>query len=120
LALKKQFHIHKELYLTPAIIVLILSILPQGILSFSVACTELKHWQRYILLITYFLSYIPPMLGFILQVLPSSGYTTEFKESSIGKLRFFKWMLAPKPQQKKEQNIIDRVIIPAEVKSSEN
>jgi hypothetical protein len=119
LALKKQFHIHKELYLTPAIIVLILSILPQGILSFSVACTELKHWQRYILLITYFLSYIPPMLGFILQVLPSSGYTTEFKESSIGKLRFFKWMLAPKPQQKKEQNIIDRMIMPAEVKPPE-
>ncbi len=115
IALKKQFHIHKELYLSPAIIVLILSILPQGILSSSVACTELKHWQRYILLITYFLSYVPQMLGFILQVLPSSGYTTEFKESLFGKLRFFKWMLAPKRQQ----NIIDRTIISAELKPPE-
>jgi hypothetical protein len=114
-ALKKQFHTHKELYLTPAIIVLILSILPQGILSISIVCTELKHWQRYMLLITYFLSYLPQMLGFILQVLPSSGYTTEFKETSIGKLRFFKWMLASKPQQAIRKDIINLAMISSEL-----
>lgn len=121
LALKKQFHIHKELYLTPTIIVLILSIFPQGILSFTVACTELKHWQRYILLITYFLSYIPPMLGFILQVLPSTGFTAEFEETSIGKLRLFKWMFATKSQKKKQQVLSDfRTIISAEIKPLES
>jgi hypothetical protein len=112
--LRKQFHTHRELYLTPAIIVLMLSILPQGILSFSAACIELKQWQRYILLSTYFFSYLPQMLGFILQVLPSSGYTTEFKETSLGKLRFFKWMLASRQQPKKQKDVFNMSVIAAD------
>jgi hypothetical protein len=81
---KKQFKKHKEHYLTPMII--ILSSLPQIILSFSYACTEPKEpWQRYILLTTYFLSYLPQMLGFILYVLPSTTYTKEFHQTIIGK-----------------------------------
>jgi hypothetical protein len=113
--LRKQFYTHRELYLTPTIIVLILSVLPQGILSYSVACTELKHWQRYILLIACFLSYLPQILGFILQVLPSSGYTREFKETSIGNRRFFKLILVRKPQQKKLKDVINIAMIAAEL-----
>ena len=61
---RKQLRTQKELYITPMIIVL--SSLPQTILSFSYACTELKHsWQRYMLLIAYFLSYLPQMFGFV-------------------------------------------------------
>ncbi|CAF0981912.1 unnamed protein product [Didymodactylos carnosus] len=80
---KKQFHQQKELYLTPLIIVL--SSLPQIIVSFSLACTPVTEisWMRYSLLITYFLSYIPQLLGFILYVLPSTAYKQEFKETTI-------------------------------------
>jgi hypothetical protein len=81
---KKQFKTHREHYITPIIIVL--SSLPQTILSFSYACTEPKQsWQRYMLLTTYFLSYLPQMLGFILYVLPSTTYTEEFHQTAIGK-----------------------------------
>jgi hypothetical protein len=81
---KKQFKTHREYYITPIIIVL--SSLPQAILSFSYACTELKQpWQRYSLLTTYFLAYLPQMLGFILYVLPSKTYTKEFHQTIIGK-----------------------------------
>jgi hypothetical protein len=76
---------HKEHYVTPMIIVL--SSLPQTILSFSYACTELKQpWQRYTLLTAYFLSYLPQMLGFILYVLPSTTYSEEFQQTIIGKI----------------------------------
>jgi len=81
---KKQVKTHKEHYVTPIIIVF--SSLPQAILSFSYACTELKQpWQRYTLLTTYFLSYLPQILGFILYVLPSTTYTKEFNETVMGK-----------------------------------
>jgi hypothetical protein len=81
---KGEFKKQKENYVTPMIIVL--SSLPQAILSFLYACTELKYpWQRYTLLITYFLSYLPQMLGFILHVLPSKTYSGEFHQTCIGK-----------------------------------
>ena len=81
---KKQVKTHKEHYVTPIIIVF--SSLPQAILSFSYACTELKQpWQRYTLLTTYFLSYLPQILGFILYVLPSTTYTKEFHQTLMGK-----------------------------------
>jgi hypothetical protein len=49
--LKKQFETQKELYVTPAIIAL--SALPQAILTFSFACTQLSDWQRHTLLASY-------------------------------------------------------------------
>jgi hypothetical protein len=90
---KKQFKTHREHYITPMIIVL--SSLPQIALSFSYACTELKQpWQRYMLLTTYFLSYLPQMLGFILYVLPSTAFTEEFHQTIIGK-RFIRKQRGP-------------------------
>ncbi len=62
------------------------SALPQAILSFLYACTELKQsWQRYTLLTTYFLSYLPQMRGFILYILPSRTFSNEFRLTIIGK-----------------------------------
>jgi hypothetical protein len=84
--LRKQFSTQKELYLTP--LVIILSALPQAILSFTLACTQLSHWQKYFLLIAVTFSYTPQALGFILHVLPSSGYRKEFFGSSLGKKLF--------------------------------
>jgi hypothetical protein len=86
--LKKQFQTQKELYITPIIIVL--STLPQAILTFSFACTQLNDWQRHTLLGSYLLSYAPQVLGFILYVLPSTNYKKEFYETSIGKKLFKK------------------------------
>ena len=91
--LKKQFETQKELYITPTII--ILSALPQAILTFSFACTELNDWQRHTLLGSYLLSYAPQVLGFILYVLPSTSYKKEFYETFIGK-KSLKWMLNKK------------------------
>jgi Low-density lipoprotein receptor domain class A/EGF-like domain len=91
--LKKQFQAQKELYVTSALIVL--SALPQLILTFSLACTELIDWQRHVLLGAYLLSYAPQVLGFIFYVLPSTSYKKEFGATSFAK-RFFKRMFENK------------------------
>ena len=93
---KKQLSTQKELFITP--IIIIFSALPQTILSFSLACTQLSAWQRHALLVTILLSYIPQMLGFILYVLPSSAYKKEFGETEIAK-KFFKWMFTTIPKK---------------------
>ena len=84
--LKQQFQMQKELYLTPTI--LIFSAIPQTILTFSFACAELATWQRHTLLWAYLLSYAPQVLGFVLYVLPSTGYKKEFSKTSIYKKLF--------------------------------
>jgi hypothetical protein len=75
--LKRQFRGQKDLYIPP--IIIILSSLPQTILSFSFACLELILWQQHSLLIAYFLSFAPQLLGFVLFVLPSSISMKEFE-----------------------------------------
>ena len=87
--LEKQFRAQKELYVTPVIIVL--SALPEGILSLSLACTSLSDWKRHAILIVYLLSYTPQVLGFILYVLPSTEYKKEFSKTILAK-RLFCWM----------------------------
>jgi hypothetical protein len=86
--LKKQFETQKELYVTPAII--ILSALLQAIVTFSFACKALTDGQRHTLLGAYLLSYAPQVLGFIFYVLPSTSYKKEFDETSLGK-KLLKW-----------------------------
>jgi ABC-type tungstate transport system substrate-binding protein len=93
--LKKQFETQKELYITPTIIVL--SALPQTILTFSFACTQLNDWERHSLLASYLLSYAPQVLGFILYVLPSTSYKKELSETFIGK-NSLKWILGKKKE----------------------
>ena len=81
---KKQLRTQKELYVIPLIIVL--SSLPQTILSFSYACRESSQsWQRYTLLVAYFLSYLLQMFEFIIYVLPSTTCFEEFRQTIIGK-----------------------------------
>jgi len=90
--LRKQFMTQKELYVIPGIIVL--SALPQGILSFSLTCRQLSDWQRHILLAAYLLSYAPQVLGFLLYVIPSSVYLKEFKDTSLAK-KSLGWLFKP-------------------------
>jgi hypothetical protein len=83
-AVRKQLRNNISQYTTPVII--IISALPQTILSFTYACTELRSaWQRHILLSAYLVSYLPQILGFLLDVLPSTKFKTEFKLTIIGR-----------------------------------
>ena len=79
--LKRQFQNQKELYITPLIIVL--SGLPQIIISFTFSCTELAAWTRHLLSVTYLLSFAPQLLGFMLFVLPSNNYFNEFQQTQL-------------------------------------
>lgn len=91
--LKKQFETQKEFYVTPTII--ILSALSQAIFTFSFACTQLNDLQRHILLCSYILLFVPQVLSFILYVLPSTSYKSEFFKTLLSK-NSVKWMLTKK------------------------
>jgi hypothetical protein len=98
--IKRQFKSQKELYIPPSVI--IVSGLPQIILSFSFACLELVRWQQHLLLVAYFLSFVPQLLGFILFVLPSSNYLKEFQATKLSKTILFQWILSKKKNQAKK------------------
>jgi hypothetical protein len=100
-ALKTQFENQKELYITPALV--IFSISPQVIATFSLACKDLNEGQTHMLLCAYLLSYAPQVLGFILYVLPSTSYKREFGETVVGK-KFFNWML----EKEQMKNIVTK------------
>jgi hypothetical protein len=95
--LNKQFQMQKDLYIMPVII--ILSALPQTIITFSLGCSELSTSWRHILLISHLLSYSPQLLGSILYVFPSTSYKAEFGKTSLAK-KWFKCIFD------KEQNDI--------------
>ena len=82
--LNDQFQNHREHYMMPMIIVF--SVLPQTILAFSFACTDLTDWQRLAVLSTYLLSYTPQSFSFILYILPSTSYKNEFKHTRLAKV----------------------------------
>jgi hypothetical protein len=81
---KKKFSTQKELYRTPTII--ILSAIPQAILSFSLTCTQPSGWQRHVLLVAYLLSYAPHTLSFFIHVMPSTFYKKEFHQTTLAKI----------------------------------
>ena len=81
--LHKQFRTQQELYITP--IIIILAALPQTILTFSLACKQLRGWQRHTLLSACLISYAPQALGFILFVLPSTSYKEELRKTTFSK-----------------------------------
>ncbi|CAF3096246.1 unnamed protein product, partial [Rotaria sp. Silwood2] len=80
----------KELISRPAISLIpsIFSLfsLPLFILSFSVGCRNLEISPlRYLLIVFYFISFIPQILTFLLYVYPSSLYSNEWNLTIIGK-----------------------------------
>ncbi|CAF3346096.1 unnamed protein product [Rotaria sp. Silwood2] len=88
---QQQLQHYKELFI-PSVFI-ILSALPQFIISFSLACTEFLDipWQRYLVITAYFLSYLPQMTNYILFILPSVLYKTEFDRTLLGQqLKKFK------------------------------
>ena len=103
---KTMFNKKKELYVTPAII--IVSAVPQTILSFSLSCSELSTWQRHVLLPAYLLSYAPQTLGFVLFVLPSKGYRMDLQKTKVGQTPLLKWILQTKHPQRIQVGRSDR------------
>ena len=74
----EQFHEHKQLVISP-IIILILS-LPRLIISLISSCVDVSK-NPWLYLFGYFISFTPTMLIFIVFVLPSELYLKIFKES---------------------------------------
>jgi len=81
------FSENKELILAPLVTMLPqLFALPQFILSFSLACQEFNiNWQRYLLIISYFITYLPQVLSYKLYISPSSFYKDEFHATKLYK-----------------------------------
>jgi hypothetical protein len=79
---------NKELILAPLVTMLPqLFSSPQFILSFSLACKEFKvDWQRYLLIISYIITYLPQVLSYKLYVSPSSFYRNEFHATKLYKI----------------------------------
>ncbi|CAF0902442.1 unnamed protein product [Didymodactylos carnosus] len=78
---------NQELILAPTMtMVPQLFMLPQFILSLTLACQEFKvDWQRYLLIISYFIAYLPQVLSYKLYISPSSFYKNEFYSTNLGK-----------------------------------
>ncbi|UJR12561.1 hypothetical protein I4U23_016737 [Adineta vaga] len=76
--LQEQFREHKNLLIAP--IVLVLLTLPRLIFSFMSDCMNSTR-NIWLPLSGYFISFIPPLLTFVIFVLPSRLYMKEFKKS---------------------------------------
>jgi hypothetical protein len=74
--LRKQFGTLKHLLISP--IVLIILALPRLIISFLSGCMKTTRGNPWLYLIGYLISFLPPMLIFIVFILPSKTYKAEF------------------------------------------
>jgi di/tricarboxylate transporter len=73
---KRQIQQHRHILIAPCLLILLS--LPRLIISFISGCMRSAR-QPWLHLMGYFLSFIPSMLIFIVFVLPSENYKTEFK-----------------------------------------
>jgi len=76
--LRKQFQQHKNLLIGPS--VLIILVIPRLIIAFASGCMKSAS-NAWLFLLGYFISLIPPLLTFILFVLPSSVYLQVFRQA---------------------------------------
>jgi len=76
--LYKQFREHSHLFLAP--LLLIILAVPRLIISLASGCMKSNH-NSWLFLSGYFISFIPPTLTFIVFVLPSKLYKTEFSKT---------------------------------------
>jgi hypothetical protein len=73
--LQEQFRHHKHLLISP--IVLVLLSIPRVVITFVSGCMKSGR-DPWLFLVGYFISFIPPLLTFIIFVLPSDMYKKEF------------------------------------------
>ncbi|CAF3933078.1 unnamed protein product [Adineta steineri] len=76
---------NKELIIGPGItLVPQLFSLPLFIISFTLYCQNLEStWMRYLLIASYFTSFIPQLTSFMLYIYPSSSYSKEWHATKI-------------------------------------
>jgi hypothetical protein len=77
--LREQFQQHKHLLTAPVILVILA--LPRLIIAFASKCMKSSD-DSWLYLVGYFISFIPPMLTFIVYILPSKFYKKEFQKSA--------------------------------------
>jgi hypothetical protein len=85
--LREQLRQHKYLIISP--IGLVILVLPRLILAFTIQCIKSARDPVGLFLIGYFISFIPPILTFVVFVLPSKTYLNEFKASMKSMWRLF-------------------------------
>jgi hypothetical protein len=76
--LREQFQKYKHLLISSSILVLLA--LPRLVISFFSGCMK-SNRDPWLFLAAYFISFIPPILTFIIFVLPSQTYRNEFNLS---------------------------------------
>jgi hypothetical protein len=76
--LQEQLRQHRHLLIAP--VVLVILALPRLIISFLSKCMKSAD-NSWLFLAGYFISFIPPMLTFIIFILPSKFYKKEFQET---------------------------------------
>jgi len=76
--LREQFRQHKHLLTAP--IVLVILALPRLIITFVSKCMKSAN-DSWLFLLGYFISFIPPMLTFVVFIMPSKFYMKEFHKS---------------------------------------
>ncbi|CAF3051659.1 unnamed protein product [Rotaria sp. Silwood2] len=77
-AFKKQIQQHKHLFTAP--VALVILAIPRLILSFVLKCMTSTN-DSWLFLIGYFISFTPPMLTFVVFVVPSRFYKEQFHRS---------------------------------------
>ena len=76
--LREQFQQHKHLFLAP--IVSILLSIPRLIIAYTTECMQTEN-DVWLYLFSYFISFIPPMLTFLVFVMPSKVFKKEFQKT---------------------------------------
>ena len=76
----KQMKEHKQLLISP--VILLILAMPRLILSLISGCVDSSR-NSWLYLCGYFISYTPPMLIFVVFILPSELYTKTFKEEIV-------------------------------------
>ena len=78
--LRKEFRQRQNLFISP--VLLFILTLPRVILVFASKCMKSTN-DSWLFLIGYFISFIPPMLTFLVFVIPSEFYKKEFRKSVV-------------------------------------
>lgn len=76
----QQFYEHKHRLMSSFVLIIIAT--PRLIISFLSPCMKSAR-HSWLYLTGYFVSFIPPLLLFVLFVLPSTFYLTEFNEATV-------------------------------------
>ncbi|CAF3237514.1 unnamed protein product [Rotaria sp. Silwood2] len=78
--LREQIRRHRHLFAAPVLLVILA--LPRLIISYVSKCMKSTN-EAWLFLIGYFISFIPPMLTFVVFILPSKFYKTQFRKSVV-------------------------------------